>query len=208
MKAGVDEDFEFAPLPNAAATGVVTIEHTKRHTAIDASIRLSFDRGEWTDATKDALRALWPMGWSATAIGKYLGFTKNGIVGKVHRLDLTGRPSPIDRSHGPRAPKAPPAPAQTLPALPSMTTNPPPPAIPRAPDARPRPSRAFRAPVPPPAPPVVLAAPRLSAKCQFPLWGDHDRPTHKYCDAPVPLGDSWCVPCRKRVFSRGVQATA
>lgn len=49
----------------------------------------------WTDEMVDKLRQMWTEGKTATEIAKELGVTKNSIVGKVHRLCLTARPSPI-----------------------------------------------------------------------------------------------------------------
>lgn len=28
--------------------------------------------------------------------------------------------------------------------------------------------------------------------CRFPLWGDHEAPTHLYCGKPCLEGQSWC----------------
>lgn len=54
-------------------------------------------RGEspWTDATITKLRQLWSEGHSAAEIGRRLNVSKNAALGKVHRLDLPARPSPI-----------------------------------------------------------------------------------------------------------------
>ncbi len=49
----------------------------------------------WTDESVEKLRQLWAQGMTANEIAKKLGVTKNAIVGKVHRLCLTARPSPI-----------------------------------------------------------------------------------------------------------------
>jgi len=49
----------------------------------------------WTDDSVEKLRQLWAQGLTANEIAKKLGVTKNAIVGKVHRLCLTARPSPI-----------------------------------------------------------------------------------------------------------------
>ena len=49
----------------------------------------------WTDESVEKLRQLWAQGLTANEIAKKLGVTKNAIVGKVHRLCLTARPSPI-----------------------------------------------------------------------------------------------------------------
>lgn len=49
----------------------------------------------WTDEKVEQLRQLWAQGLTANEIAKKLDVTKNAIVGKVHRLCLTARPSPI-----------------------------------------------------------------------------------------------------------------
>ena len=49
----------------------------------------------WTDESVEQLRQMWAQGLTANEIAKNLGVTKNAIVGKVHRLCLTARPSPI-----------------------------------------------------------------------------------------------------------------
>lgn len=52
----------------------------------------------WTDAMVEKLKELWSQGVTTGEIGKRLGISKNSIVGKVHRLGLEGRPSPIKKS--------------------------------------------------------------------------------------------------------------
>ena len=50
----------------------------------------------WSDETRVAkLRELWSQGKTASEIGAILGVTRNAVIGKVHRLELSGRPSPI-----------------------------------------------------------------------------------------------------------------
>ena len=49
----------------------------------------------WTNEQVDQLREMWSEGLTANEIAKKLGVTKNAIVGKVHRLCLKARPSPI-----------------------------------------------------------------------------------------------------------------
>ena len=56
------------------------------------------NRGTWTEARKARLTELWGDGVSAGLIAKHMGLTKNAIVGKAHRMELPGRPSPINRS--------------------------------------------------------------------------------------------------------------
>lgn len=51
----------------------------------------------WTDDMIDKLTKLWQKGLTTNEIAKELGVSKNSIVGKVHRLNLTSRPSPIKK---------------------------------------------------------------------------------------------------------------
>ncbi len=52
----------------------------------------------WTEENVLELRRLWDAGYSASAIGKQIGLSKNAVIGKAHRLGLKPRPSPIKRS--------------------------------------------------------------------------------------------------------------
>lgn len=55
-------------------------------------------KSRWDDdAGIEQLRTLWAEGHSTSEIARRIGVTKNAIVGKAHRLDLPGRPSPIRR---------------------------------------------------------------------------------------------------------------
>ena len=49
----------------------------------------------WTDERDAQLRALWDTGLSGTEIGKRMGITKSAAIGRVHRLKLAPRVSPI-----------------------------------------------------------------------------------------------------------------
>lgn len=51
----------------------------------------------WTEQMVEDLRQMWLEGLTANEIAKKLGVSKNSIVGKVHRLCLTARPSPIKK---------------------------------------------------------------------------------------------------------------
>ena len=55
----------------------------------------------WTDEMVEGLRQMWEEGLTANEIAKRLGVSKNSIVGKVHRLCLKARPSPIKRKDNP-----------------------------------------------------------------------------------------------------------
>lgn len=49
----------------------------------------------WTEDRVDVLKKLWAEGHSASQIAKQLGgVTRNAVIGKVHRLGLSGRATP------------------------------------------------------------------------------------------------------------------
>src|SRR3981081_234422 len=69
----------------------------------------------WTDDRVELLKKLWADGLSASQIaGELGGITRNAVIGKVHRLGLSGRAqspsSSAPRARKPRA-TAPPPPA-------------------------------------------------------------------------------------------------
>ncbi len=57
---------------------------------------------EWTEETIARLRELWAEEHSTAEIARRMGISKNAVVGKAHRLNLDGRPSPIRREGNPR----------------------------------------------------------------------------------------------------------
>ncbi len=63
----------------------------------------------WTDEMVEQLKKMWKDGLTTGEIGKRLNVSKNSIVGKVHRLGLSGRPSPIkkkgEKEQAPTAPE-------------------------------------------------------------------------------------------------------
>ena len=59
---------------------------------------------EWTEERISRLKKLWTEGKSASQIAATFGdITRNAVIGKVHRLGLSSRPSPIRRQ--PAAPR-------------------------------------------------------------------------------------------------------
>ena len=52
----------------------------------------------WDESNVARLKELWDQGLPTAQIGKLLGFTKNAVVGKAHRIGLERRPSPIRRT--------------------------------------------------------------------------------------------------------------
>ena len=63
----------------------------------------------WTDERVELLKKLWTDGLSASQIAAELGgITRNAVIGKVHRLGLSGRAkSPSSSAPRPRKPRAP-----------------------------------------------------------------------------------------------------
>src|SRR5512134_1496608 len=59
----------------------------------------------WTDERVELLKKLWAEGLSASQIASRLGgVTRNAVIGKVHRLGLSGRATPTRmKTHRPRA---------------------------------------------------------------------------------------------------------
>src|SRR4026209_1674872 len=63
----------------------------------------------WTDERVELLKKLWADGLSASQIAAELGgITRNAVIGKVHRLGLSGRAkSPSSTPPPPRQPRPP-----------------------------------------------------------------------------------------------------
>jgi len=59
----------------------------------------------WTDDRVALLKKMWKDGHSAADIAKELGkgVTRNAVIGKAHRMGLSGRPSPIKGTPAPAA---------------------------------------------------------------------------------------------------------
>ncbi|MGJ3232923.1 MAG: GcrA family cell cycle regulator [Oceanicaulis sp.] len=56
----------------------------------------------WTDERVETLKKLWADGLSASQIAKQLGgVTRNAVIGKVHRLGLSGRAAPSQPARRP-----------------------------------------------------------------------------------------------------------
>ena len=166
---------------------------------------------EWTEQRIETLRKLWGQGQTASQIAAILGgITRNAVIGKAHRLGLTGRPSPIKREAGsgtaPARRKA--STARTeRPARPALMASPAPqPAsqplhqgVVNAPlqshgAAQTRP--AMPAPVADPLPPVArnpqpTRAHGGSKSCSWPV-GDPKQPGFHFCGEPAEPGRPYC----------------
>jgi GcrA cell cycle regulator len=65
------------------------------------------DGMSWTDERVEMLKKLWADGLSASQIaGELGGITRNAVIGKVHRLGLSGRAKTPSSSSSPRPRKA------------------------------------------------------------------------------------------------------
>ena len=135
---------------------------------------------DWTTDAIARLRTLWAEGHPTAEIGRRMGMTKNAVIGKVHRLQLPKRPSPICRTAGgPRKP----APARmrgpTLAPLASVASSvsvPPPPAPRQAP--LPAPTRSYGG--------------RSGRPCCWPL-GEPGQPGFRFCDIPTSSSRPYCT---------------
>ena len=137
---------------------------------------------EWTDENIGRLRALWADGLSTAEIGRRMGITKNAVVGKAHRLQLSSRPSPIRRERRAepirlrRAPAVEPRPAEhrAIERAPIAASE-----TPRAPE-RPRTLR-----------PVTTSYSGRVSPCCWPI-GEPGTKTFRFCDADTLAGKPYC----------------
>lgn len=144
----------------------------------------------------DRLRQDWADGYSASEIGDRMGLRKGQVIGKVHRLKLPQRPLPAALHHVKHKPRRP-VPARfraagvggsvVAPAAhQSLAGNGSPQPGPRAAAGTALVSSLLAtsgAEASKPRPQLFVGR-----GCQFPLWGDRDRPAYgeaRFCDAPA-----------------------
>jgi GcrA cell cycle regulator len=74
----------------------------------------------WTEERVELLRKLWMEGLSASQIAAVLGdgITRNAVIGKVHRLKLSGRAKPTSSAPRPRGTP------RTAPRRPGLSSSP------------------------------------------------------------------------------------
>ncbi|MBM6592960.1 GcrA family cell cycle regulator [Microvirga pudoricolor] len=155
----------------------------------------------WTDERVELLKKLWADGLSASQIAAEIGnVTRNAVIGKVHRLGLSGRA---------KTPTTKPAPAAQAPARPRKATRPPSAPAPMAPAA---PSNVVVAPIVQRQPPVEAVATDLSTEddlaipmservtimdlresmCRWPM-GDPTKADFRFCGARCTPGIPYCT---------------
>jgi len=142
----------------------------------------------WTDERVEQLKKMWLDGLSASQIAGELanGITRNAVIGKVHRLGLSGRvksPAPASTRPRPKAPED----EERAPILPVSHGN-----LALAAEVRPSPA-------PAPAPRasgddvVIPICERVSimelreSMCRWPL-GDPTSSDFRYCGAKMQIG--------------------
>ncbi|MBB4197152.1 GcrA cell cycle regulator [Rhodoblastus sphagnicola] len=144
----------------------------------------------WTDERVETLKKMWLDGLSASQIANELGHgvSRNAVIGKVHRLGLSGRAkSPAatparPRKEEPVRPQAAPAPLTHG----AMTHG----ALALAMDALPAPAPAPRVAT---EEVVIAISERVTimdlreAMCRWPL-GDPTNPDFRYCGAKMQIG--------------------
>lgn len=157
----------------------------------------------WNPWRLEAIRRLWDQGVSAKQIAAALGggLTRNAVVGKAHRMGLTGRPSPIIRDGLPRPPKprTPKAAKEGREALLQARER----------SAQATVAQPPRAAVVRPAPTPPSVPPRLSNRtCAWPI-GDPREPGFHFCGAGgVQVGRPYCDDHTAIAFRKATPASA
>lgn len=138
----------------------------------------------WTEDRVGALKKLWLEGQSASQIAKQLGggVTRNAVIGKVHRLGLSGRAAPSQPARATFRP------ARPRPAQPTQA-----PSAPRRIEAvQPRPAVAPSVPAPMPDLPGTATVMTLGAHmCKWPI-GDPSSSEFSFCGRRASEG-VYCV---------------
>jgi GcrA cell cycle regulator len=152
----------------------------------------SEDLMSWTDERVESLKKLWMDGLSASQIAAELGqgITRNAVIGKVHRLGLSGREKSSSTAH----------PARTRvkqAARPAALRNPPP-LISRGNTALATAPRTYAPPAPRPVEEVVVPiSERVTllelkeAMCRWPL-GDPTTTEFRFCGLKTPDASTYC----------------
>lgn len=159
----------------------------------------------WTAAAIERLRRLWADGLTVREIASDLGTgSRNSVIGKVHRLGLEKRPSPL----GQRLRVAPKLPRVIASEAKQPIREEPDASRGEAPQPRVEADRPVAAPpqrpAPPPGPVTFLA--RAHGQCAWPLSGKPG-PLMLVCGQPVPVGHaSWCMTHRAIGWGRGTPA--
>ncbi len=149
----------------------------------------------WTDERVELLKKLWGDGLSASQIATEIGggITRNAVIGKVHRLGLSGRgkakAAPPQRPRG-KAAAAPSAPAPLPPSRPAAMVAPAPPALEIEAGREPAPL-AVPDEVGIPLSERVTIMDLRESMCRWPM-GDPTKPEFRFCGARAVTGLPYC----------------
>lgn len=169
------------------------------------------DKLSWTDDRIALLKRMWKEGKSAADIAKALGkgVTRNAVIGKAHRMGLSGRPAPVKKSV--EIKKAPPkaapkiqaketkpavkpgksvAPVKAAPVKPVLPAKAAPANAARPPAREVEPPRRMEKEAIPPGGGVALID--LSERmCKWPI-GDPREPDFTFCGRAIRPGTPYC----------------
>lgn len=146
-------------------------------------------KGFWTEEKDAELRHGWTAGWSQSVIAEWLGTTKNAIAGRVSRLGLERRASPIgfDKPAKARVVKPPRAPTVTLPPAPAPAQE------------------TFTTPiisvVAPPPKPTAPPRPERVLTCCWPI-GNPGTKDFRFCDTHISSHGPYCEEHANRAYVR------
>ncbi len=143
----------------------------------------------WTEERVELLKKLWADGLSASQIAAELGgVTRNAVIGKVHRLGLSGRAKSSTPSTAPRRPRPAAQPSRPRFLVQGNT------ALRADPGIEPEPRPQLRA-VPEAEPLVCERVTIMELKecmCRWPL-GDPGREDFRFCGARSNVGAAYCA---------------
>jgi GcrA cell cycle regulator len=148
------------------------------------------DVASWTDERVEALARLWSDGLSASQIAAQLGgVTRNAVIGKVHRLGLSGRnkAAALPQAQKARKPARPTGPAPA-PAMPAASFGAPQPVATLEPPAA---EQELSDDVVIPFSERVTIMELRESMCRWPL-GDPTTPEFRFCGQRSPAGVPYC----------------
>lgn len=149
---------------------------------------------DWNTITIRQLSDGWEQGLSVAELSRRLKCSKNAVVGKVHRLKLDARPSPIRRPGLNQPPPIRKAPAVTLPKMVSEVV---------AYILEPEPDHPPALLLPPIAPPPTVFSRGPVRTCCWPI-GEPGTKAFRFCDEPPLSFRPYCGEHAKLAYIRRV----
>ncbi|MBF9234900.1 GcrA family cell cycle regulator [Microvirga alba] len=146
----------------------------------------------WTDERVELLKKLWSDGLSASQIASELGnVTRNAVIGKVHRLGLSGRAKDKTDATAARPRKAPRAPSAPAPIAPAVRNNVVIAPIPRTPVVEEASEVLADVDMAIPMSERVTIMDLRESMCRWPM-GDPTKPEFRFCGARSITGLPYC----------------